>query len=35
MTKAELIDSIAKRAELPRPKAEDIVNGLFDDIVGA
>jgi DNA-binding protein HU-beta len=35
MTKAELIDSIAKRAELPRPKAEDLVNGLFDDIVGA
>ena len=35
MTKAELIESVAKRAELPRPKAEDIVNGLFDDIVGA
>ena len=35
MTKAELIDSIAKRAELPRPKAEDLVNGLFDDIMGA
>jgi len=35
MTKAELIESIAKRAELPRPKAEDIVNGLFDDIIDA
>jgi DNA-binding protein HU-beta len=35
MTKAELIDSIAKRAELPRPKAEDLVNGLFDDIMSA
>ena len=35
MTKAELIDSTSKRAELPRPKAEEIVNGLFDDIVGA
>jgi nucleoid DNA-binding protein len=35
MTKAELIDSIAKRHELARPRAEEIVNGLFDDIVGA
>ncbi|HZA53676.1 MAG TPA: HU family DNA-binding protein [Candidatus Udaeobacter sp.] len=35
MTKADLIDSMAKRTELPRPKAEEIVNGLFDDIVGA
>jgi DNA-binding protein HU-beta len=35
MTKAELIDSVAKRAELPKQKAEEIVNGLFDDIVGA
>jgi DNA-binding protein HU-beta len=35
MTKAELIDSIASKAELPKQKAEEIVNGLFDDIVGA
>jgi DNA-binding protein HU-beta len=35
MTKAELIDSIANKAELPKQKAEEIVNGLFDDIVGA
>jgi nucleoid DNA-binding protein len=33
MTKAELIDSIAKKYELPRPRAEEIVSGLFDDIV--
>jgi DNA-binding protein HU-beta len=35
MTKAELIDSVAKRSELSRPKAEELVNGLFDDIVVA
>jgi len=35
MTKAELIDSMASKAELPKQKAEEIVNGLFDDIVGA
>lgn len=35
MTKAELIDSVASKAELPKQKAEEIVNGLFDDIVGA
>ena len=35
MTKADLIDSLAKRNELPRPKAEEFVNGLFDDLVTA
>lgn len=35
MTKADLIDSVAKRHELARPKAEEIVNGFFDDIVAA
>ena len=35
MTKAELIDSVANKAALPKQKAEEIVNGLFDDIVGA
>jgi nucleoid DNA-binding protein len=35
MTKADLIDSLANRAELPKQKAEEIVNGFFDDIVGA
>ncbi|HEX2387430.1 MAG TPA: HU family DNA-binding protein, partial [Candidatus Binatia bacterium] len=28
-------DSLANKAELPKQKAEEIVNGLFDDIVGA
>ena len=35
MTKADLIESLARKAELPRPKAEEVVNGLFDDIVAA
>ncbi len=35
MTKADLIDSLARRNELPRPKAEEFVNGLFDDLVAA
>lgn len=35
MTKADLIDSFAKRSELPRQKAEEMVNGIFDDIVAA
>lgn len=35
MTKADLIDSVAGRTEMPRQKAEEIVNGLFDDIVVA
>jgi len=35
MTKADLIDSMANKAELPKPKAEEIVNGLLDDIVAA
>ena len=35
MTKADLIDSLANKSELPKPKAEEIVNGLLDDIVGA
>ncbi len=33
MNKADLIDSIAKRSDLPGRKAEEVVNGLFDDIV--
>lgn len=35
MTKADLVDSFAKRSELPRQKAEEMVNGIFDDIVAA
>lgn len=35
MTKAELIESIASRTDLPKQKAEEIVNGVFDDIVAA
>jgi DNA-binding protein HU-beta len=35
MTKADLIDSLAGKTELPKQKAEEIVNGVFDDIIGA
>ncbi len=35
MTKADLIDSVANKAGLAKQKAEELVNGLFDDIVGA
>ncbi len=35
MTKADLIDAVANRTELPRQKAEEIVNGFFDDIISA
>lgn len=35
MTKADLIDSLASRADLPKPKAEEIVNGVFDEIIAA
>ena len=35
MTQAELIDSLARRNEMPRPKAEELVNGLLDDLVTA
>ncbi len=35
MTKADLIDAVVKRTELPRQRAEEIVNGLLDDIIGA
>ena len=35
MTKAELIDSIAAKIELPKATAERAVNMIFDDIVTA
>jgi len=35
MTKADLIDSIASKTELPKQRAEEIVNGVFDDIIAA
>ena len=35
MTKADLIDLVASKADIPKQKAEDIVNGVFDDIVAA
>ena len=35
MTKAELIDSISSKIDLPKGTAERIVNTIFDDIVGA
>jgi nucleoid DNA-binding protein len=35
MTKAELIDSIASKTDLPKGTAERIVVTIFDDIVAA
>ena len=35
MTKAELIESVASKVDLPRATAERAVNTLFDDIVAA
>lgn len=35
MTKADLADSLANRAGFPKQQAEDIVNGVFEDIVSA
>ncbi len=35
MTKADLIDSVSSKAELPKQRAEEIVNAVFDDIIAA
>ena len=35
MTKADLIESVASKVDLPRAKAEQAVNTLFDDMVEA
>ena len=35
MTKAELVDSIASKTDLPKGTAERIVVTIFDDIVSA
>ncbi len=35
MTKAELTESVASKADLPRAVAEKAVNVLFDDIAAA
>lgn len=35
MTKADLIDSLAAKSDLPRPRAEDFVNALLDDVTAA
>ena len=35
MTKAELIESVASKVDLPRGQAERAVNTMFDDIVVA
>jgi DNA-binding protein HU-beta len=35
MTKAELVESVASRVDLPRAKAEEVVTTLFDDIARA
>ena len=32
MTKAELIDSLAAKAEVPRPRAEELINHFLEDI---
>jgi len=35
MTKADLIESVATKLDLPKGQAERAVNMIFDDIVGA
>ncbi len=35
MTKAELIESVASKVDLPRATAERAVNAVFDDVVAA
>jgi DNA-binding protein HU-beta len=35
MTKADLIESVASKVDLPRATAERAVNMLFEDVVGA
>jgi len=35
MTKAELIDSIASKTDLPKQRAEEVVNGVFEEIIAA
>jgi DNA-binding protein HU-beta len=35
MTKAELIESVASKVDLPRATAERAVNTMFDEMVGA
>ena len=35
MTKADLVDSVANKTDIPKEKAEEIVNSLFDDIIAA
>lgn len=35
MTKADLVDSVANKTEIPKDKAEEVVNGVFDDIIAA
>lgn len=35
MTKSELIDAIAARAELSRPRAEQVVNLVFEAMIDA
>ena len=35
LTKSELIEAISERAKLPKAKAEDIVNVVFDAMVDA
>ncbi len=35
MTKSDLIDSLAAKAAVPRPRAEELVNFFLDDITEA
>lgn len=35
MTKSELIEAVATRIDVPRKRAEDVVNAVFDAMKGA
>ena len=35
MTKSDLIDSLASKADVPRPRAEELLNFVLDDVTEA
>ena len=35
MTKSQLIETVSRRIDLPRKRAEDVVNAVFDAMKGA
>lgn len=35
MTKSQLIEAVSDRIEVPRKRAEDVVNAVFDSMKGA